>query len=189
LIILVILIIHACGETIKVLFLDRDGVINEDIGYLHEINKNVFIKNIFSVCKFFKNKGFEIVIITNQSGIGRGYFSEEDFQEFNSWMLKEFKKRGITILDVFYCPHKPETNCSCRKPKPGMFFKAKEKYNIDMKKSWIIGDSIRDIESATKAGVSNSVLLDVEDSQIEVKFQDTYRINSLEEIKGIFKDV
>ena len=104
-------------------------------------------------------------------------------------MLKEFQKKGIMILDVFYCPHKPETNCSCRKPKPGMFFKAKEKYNIDMKKSWIIGDSIRDIESATKAGVSNSVLLDVEDRQIEVKFHNTYRINSLEQIKGIFKDV
>ena len=125
----------------KTIFLDRDGVINNEISYLHKIDEFVFIEGIFKACQNFKNLGYQIIIVTNQSGISRGYFSEEDFHTITDWMLIQFEINGVNILDVFHCPHSPEANCSCRKPKPGMFIQAKKKHKINMDESWMIGDS------------------------------------------------
>ncbi|WP_346654943.1 D-glycero-beta-D-manno-heptose 1,7-bisphosphate 7-phosphatase [Bathymodiolus heckerae thiotrophic gill symbiont] len=141
------------------MFLDRDGVINKEIGYLYKVEDFEFIDGVFDACLDFQSSGYKIIVVTNQSGIERGYYSVEDFQLVTQWMLEQFKAQGIQILDVFFCPHAPDSNCSCRKPKPGMFNQANDKHNIDMANSWMIGDKEADIQAANAAGISNTVLV------------------------------
>ena len=145
--------------TIKTIFLDRDGVINKEIGYLYKIEDFQFINGVFEACQYFNQLGYQIIIVTNQSGISRGYYSESDFQIITHWMLSEFKINYINILDIFYCPHMPESECNCRKPMPGMLIEAQNKYNINMEESWMIGDSERDIIAANSAGIKNTILV------------------------------
>ena len=144
---------------IKTIFLDRDGVINKEVNYLHKIDDFEFVDGIFKACIYFQNLGYKIIIITNQSGISRGYYDESDFEKITKWMLSQFEKNNINILDVFHCPHGPDSICECRKPKPGMLLKAKTKHNIDMKKSWMIGDKENDIKAANNAGIINTILV------------------------------
>jgi len=143
----------------KTIFLDRDGVINKEVNYLHKITDFEFIEGIFDACHHFQCLGYEIIIVTNQSGISRGCYSEQDYQIITNWMLKQFEDKGITILDIYHCPHGPDSTCDCRKPKPGMFLEAKSKHNIDMKQSWMIGDKEVDIEAANSAGIHNTILV------------------------------
>ena len=144
---------------IKTIFLDRDGVINKEVNYLHKIDDFEFIDGIFKTCLYFQNLGYKIIIITNQSGISRGYYSLSDYQKVTQWMLEQFQYKNVNILDVFHCPHGPDSTCDCRKPKPGMFLKAKAKHNTDMEKSWMIGDKEIDIIAANRAGIHNTILL------------------------------
>lgn len=163
----------------KTIFLDRDGVINEEVQYLHKVKDFKFISNVFEACRYFQSLNYEIIIITNQSGISRNYYSEEDYQLLNSWMLLQFKANGVEILDVFHCPHLPNANCSCRKPKPGMLISAKNKYKINMSESWMIGDKASDMEAAVSAKISNTILL-----------MDTHNTNeSLENAKYVIKEL
>ena len=111
-------------EKIKVFFIDRDGVINKEIGYLYEVEKFEFIDGVIEALRFIQSKGFKIIIITNQSGIGRGMYTREEFIDLNKWMIDFLSTKKVEILDVFYCPHTPDDNCSCRKPLPGMFLDA-----------------------------------------------------------------
>ena len=143
----------------KVVFLDRDGVINKEVGYLHKVDDFEFIDGVFVSCLNFQSLGYQMIIVTNQSGIGRGYYDESDFYQLTKWMLAQFKQHGVNILDVFFCPHGPESDCDCRKPKPGMFIQANSKYDIDMENSWMIGDKEADIQAANMAGISNTVLV------------------------------
>ena len=96
---------------IKTIFLDRDGVINKDTNYLYKIEDFQFVDGVFEVCNHFQKLGFKIIIITNQSGIARGYFTENDYQSLTVWMLEKLKNKEIEILDIFHCPHTPESNC------------------------------------------------------------------------------
>ncbi|CAC9533841.1 D-glycero-beta-D-manno-heptose-1,7-bisphosphate 7-phosphatase (EC 3.1.3.82) [uncultured Gammaproteobacteria bacterium] len=143
----------------RVVFLDRDGVINQEVGYLYKIEDFVFIDGVFSACQMFQKLGFKIIVITNQSGIARGYYNRSDFDKLNAWMVNEFKQNKVDILDVFYCPHAPEDECHCRKPKAGMFTDAQKKYPIDALNSWMIGDKENDITAAKVAGIKNTVLV------------------------------
>ena len=145
--------------TIKTIFLDRDGVINKEVGYLFRVADFEFINGVFDACQSFHSMGFKIIIISNQSGIGRGYYNENDYHKLTGWMLEQFNNNNIKILDTFYCPHSPEMLCECRKPKPGMLLEAKNKYNIDMASSWMIGDTETDIKAADLAGISNTILV------------------------------
>ena len=145
--------------TIKTIFLDRDGVINHEVNYLYKVEDFKFIDGIFESCRHFEKLGFKIIIISNQSGIGRGYFSQEEYNYLTEWLMNEFYENKINIYDVFSCPHSPDQNCSCRKPKPGMFLNAKNKHGIDMKNSWMIGDKESDIIAATKSGITNTILV------------------------------
>ena len=143
----------------KVIFLDRDGVINREDGYLHKVADFRFIDGIFKACKYFQSLGFKIIVVTNQSGISRGYYQETDFHILTKWMLAKFYSQHVNILDVIFCPHGPNANCKCRKPKPGMLLNARDKYGIDMAESWMIGDKESDIEAAKAAGVNKTILL------------------------------
>ena len=145
--------------TIKTIFLDRAGVINKETNYLHKIKNFEFIDGVFQACQYLRNLNYKIIIITNQSGIERGYYTEIDFQTITQWMIEEFNKNNIKILDVFHCPHSPNTNCDCRKPKPGMLLQAKIKHSVDMANSWLIGDKEADIVAANSAGISNTILV------------------------------
>ena len=144
---------------IKTIFLDRDGVINKEVGYLFRLSDFEFIDGVFDACLYFQKLSYKIIIISNQSGIARGYYNENDYQKLTEWMLGQFNDNGINILDTFYCPHGPESLCECRKPKPGMLIEAEYKYNISMKDSWMIGDKETDIKAANLAGINNTILV------------------------------
>ena len=144
---------------IKTIFLDRDGVVNKEVRYLYRLSDFEFIDGIFDACLYFQKLEYKIVIITNQSGIARGYYNENDYLKLTEWMLGQFNNNGINILDTFYCPHGPESLCECRKPKPGMLIEAKDKYNISMNDSWMIGDTESDIKAANAAGIINTILV------------------------------
>ena len=142
------------------LFLDRDGIILEEKGYLYKVKDANFIPGIFTLCRFFKTKGYEIVIITNQSGIARGYYSEEQYDKLNTWMIEKFKKNSIKISGVFHCPHHPDFNgpCDCRKPAPMLVLKAEKILNLNLAKSVFIGDKKCDMDCALNAGVRYKIL-------------------------------
>ena len=122
----------------KAIFLDRDGVINKEVNYLFKIEDFEFIDGIFDACLYFQNLGYAIIIVTNQSGIARKYYTENDYQIVTKWMLRQFEDNGIEILNVFHCPHGPESTCECRKPKPGMLLRAAHELDIKLKKSYDI---------------------------------------------------
>ena len=145
--------------TIKTIFLDRDGVINKEINYLNKIDDFEFLDGVFETCQYLISLNYKIIIITNQSGIARGYYTVNDFQIITNWMITQFKKNAVNILDVFHCPHFPDSNCNCRKPKPGMLLEAKYKHNIDMQNSWLIGDREVDIIAANSSGITNTILV------------------------------
>ncbi len=140
----------------KALFLDRDGVINIDKNYTYKIEDFEFVNDIVDLCKKAQHEGYLIIVITNQSGVDRGYYSIEEMNIFNDYIKEQFKKHDVNITDIFCCPL---LNSYDRKPNPGMFEKAKAKYNIDMSKSFSVGDSERDIIAAKKAGVIKNYLL------------------------------
>ena len=143
----------------KALFLDRDGVINEDYGYVYKKEDFKFKEGIFELLKLFKE--YKIFIVTNQSGIARGYYSEKDFHKLMGWVKEEFYKNGIEITDINFCPHHPDItgSCECRKPNAGMILDLAKRYNIDLKNSIMIGDKRSDIEAANKAGITKTYLV------------------------------
>lgn len=135
----------------KAIFLDRDGTINVEKNYLYKIEDFEFLPGVIDALKKFQDAGFLLIIITNQSGIGRGYYTEDDFHKLNDWMVSSLKEQGVTITYVYYCPHLPDAkilkyckDCECRKPKLGMYWQAINDFNIDLSQSYAIGDKIRD---------------------------------------------
>jgi len=143
----------------KALFLDRDGIINIDHGYVSKIEDFEFTEGVFDLVKIFANKGYLIFVITNQSGIGRGYYSEEDFQKLTAWMRGEFEKNGIEITQVYHCPHDPDEKCRCRKPEIGMIEQASSTYPLNLSHSWMIGDKQSDIDLAVNAGIGHAIYI------------------------------
>ncbi|KZZ37193.1 MULTISPECIES: D-glycero-beta-D-manno-heptose 1,7-bisphosphate 7-phosphatase [unclassified Oleiphilus] len=145
----------------KALFLDRDGVININHGYVHHFEDFEFIDGIFALCKHAQRKGYQIIIITNQSGIARKYYSRKDFETLTKQVKKKFWHQGIKVTQTLYCPHHPDFNhtCICRKPKAGMIFKAKRRFHISLSKSVMVGDSISDMRCAQLAKIKKRILV------------------------------
>ena len=136
----------------KFLYLDRDGILNKHIPYVGTLERFHWHHEIFTIAEFFQKKGFSIKVVTNQSGIQRGYYSLVDYTKICLHILKEFERIGIDI-EIRACPHRPETNCKCRKPKIGMFLD--ERYEEDI----MIGDQNSDMLAAKNAGIKNRWLL------------------------------
>ena len=144
----------------KAVFFDRDGVINIDTGYVGRIEDFTFVEGVVPAMQHAQQQGYLLIIVTNQSGIGRGYYTEDDFQRLTAWMKSEFARQGVNIDAVFHCPHTDQDNCGCRKPKAGMLLQAIEEFDVNRAKSWMIGDSERDIEAAVTAGIGHTVFFD-----------------------------
>ena len=142
----------------KAIFLDRDGTINEDVGDLYSPDRLVFIPHALEALRILQ-KRFLLFIVTNQSGISKNVFSEKEFLQFNDYFIDLLKSYGITIEQVFYCPHRKEENCICRKPNPYFIRKAKKDYHLDMLNSYVIGDHPHDAEMACKVGAGSVYLL------------------------------
>ncbi len=145
----------------KAIFLDRDGVINRDRKeYTFRAEDFVFNDGIFEALKIFQSKNFLLIVITNQAGIARGFYTHEDVNRVHEFMLEELGKQGISITEVYYCPHYNEiSECICRKPNSLMVEKAIARFDIDAGRSFFIGDRKRDMEAAAGAGVKG-ILVD-----------------------------
>jgi D-glycero-D-manno-heptose 1,7-bisphosphate phosphatase len=149
------------------LILDRDGVVNRDTGYLHRQEDCQFIDGIFAMAASFAAAQFAVVIATNQSGIARGYYTEDDFRCLMEWMRGEFGRHGVTLAGIYHCPYHPtegigayRRDSDCRKPRPGMLLRAAADLGLDLAASWCVGDAMSDIEAGRAARVGTLVLLD-----------------------------
>jgi D-glycero-D-manno-heptose 1,7-bisphosphate phosphatase len=136
----------------KAVFLDRDGIVNIDKNFIKSWDEFEFVPGIFENIRRLNQVGFLVIIVTNQSGIKRGFYTEETLKTIHRNMMQILEENNAYIDDIFYCPHFNDDNCNCRKPKPGMILEASKKHNIDLRESWIIGDNERDIIAGKKAG-------------------------------------
>lgn len=138
---------------IRAAFLDRDNTLVEDPGYNADPARITFMPGVIPGLRRLQNCGFTLFIVTNQSGIGRGYYSEDQFKAFQAALHTRFLNEGIEFAADYFCPHKPDENCDCRKPKPGMLLTAIEDWNIDPARSVMIGDRPKDAMAAMAAGI------------------------------------
>lgn len=171
----------------KTVFLDRDGVINVEKDYLHKIDEFEFVEYVLDACKYLQDQGFQLVVITNQSGIGRGYYTKEDFDILTNWMVKEFASKDIKISGVYLCPHRPNDGCTCRKPLTGMIDQACNDLRIDLQNSWLIGDKGSDIECAKNANIPNTIQVKTGHNFDESKSKAKYIMDNLKEIERVIK--
>lgn len=149
----------------KAIFLDRDGTLNIDHGYVHQIDDFHFIDGSIESLRKLKAMGFLLILVTNQSGIARGYFSEAQFLQLTEWMDWSLADRGVDLDGIYYCPHHPHgkgeyrQDCDCRKPKSGMLVQAIKELNIDPSQSFMVGDKIEDLLAARSAKVRSKILV------------------------------
>jgi D-glycero-D-manno-heptose 1,7-bisphosphate phosphatase len=149
----------------KALFLDRDGIVNVDKAYVFRIEDFEFIPGIFELCRTAQVHGFQIVIATNQSGIGRGFYTESDYHALTAWMLAEFAREGVQIAKTYYSPHHPDgigeyrRASEDRKPRPGMLLRAAHELNLDLPRCILAGDKESDVQAGIAAGVGLNLLL------------------------------
>ena len=141
-------------------FFDRDGVLNEEVGYLHEIENFKWIDGAVDAIKLCNEKKLLVIVVTNQSGIARGIYTEDDTKKLHNFMQTELAKFGAHIDAFYYCPHHPNGKvdayrkiCDCRKPAPGLILRACKDFDIDVTTSILIGDGDRDIEAGRRAGI------------------------------------
>ena len=141
------------------IFIDRDGTIIKQIDghYISSIEHIELIENIFPAILMLQNEGYLVIIVTNQAGINKGILSNELVDEINQHIIRLLKKQGIDVSAVYVCPHKPEEQCKCRKPQPGLLLKAAKEHNIDLENSIIIGDTDKDTEAGLNAGLKKVI--------------------------------
>lgn len=150
----------------KAVFLDRDGVINVDHGYVCTPEQFEFVDGVFEACQKFQAEGYKLIVVTNQSGIARGYFSSHQYELLTQWMCAQFVAHGVHITAVYHCPHHPSKgqapyvqDCQCRKPAPGMLLRAMAEHGIDSARSIMVGDKVADMQAAASAGIGYKVLV------------------------------
>ncbi|PWC15895.1 D-glycero-beta-D-manno-heptose-1,7-bisphosphate 7-phosphatase [Brenneria roseae subsp. americana] len=154
------------AQSVPAVFLDRDGTINIDHGYVHEIDQFQFIDGVIEAMQELKKMGFALVVVTNQSGIARGKFTEDQFMQLTEWMDWSLADRDVDLDGIYFCPHLPDQGegdyrqtCDCRKPEPGMLLAAQRHLNIDMAASYMVGDKVEDMQAGIAAGVGTKILV------------------------------
>ncbi|MDR2051004.1 MAG: HAD family hydrolase [Deltaproteobacteria bacterium] len=169
----------------RALFLDRDGVINRDFGYVYRKEQFEFVDGIFDLTRAARREGYLVIVITNQSGIGRGIYGEADFQALMQWVRVEFEARGTGLDAIYHCPFHPEYGLGgykrespCRKPAPGMILQAARDHSLDLASSLLVGDSVTDMQAGEAAGVGRLFLLTGEDN----KYAAAFPISNLREL-------
>jgi len=172
----------------KAIFLDRDGVINVEKDYTYKIEEFEFVDSLFDSLKYLQDLGYKLFIITNQSGIARGYYTIQDYKILTNWMLDQLESNGIFISQTEFCPHGPEDNCTCRKPKTGMIDNILSKYQIDLDKSWLIGDKKADIQCAKNAKIKNTIQVKSGHKFDEKDSIADFVCDSIKDIKDIIKN-
>lgn len=180
------------------IFIDRDGVVNKDPGgwtktnYVAEWEDFHFIPGTLKALKILKEKGIKVIVASNQGGVNKGLYTQKQLDKVNELMLQEIRKNGADVEEVFYCIHKDEDNCSCRKPKAGMLEAAAKKYNIDVRKTYFIGDDKKDVLAGKKIGCKTVLVLSGKSSRESVKDwpekPDHIFNNLLEAVKWLIRD-
>ena len=174
------------------LFLDRDGVINQEINYLHRIEDFEFIDGVFATCQYFQEKGYGLFVVTNQAGIGRGYYTEQQFHRLNDWMIEQFAARGVWICQTYFSPYHPTAGIGMyrcdhvdRKPNPGMLLRARADWGVDLARSLLVGDKESDILAGINAGVGMTALVRSGHTIEEGSTQASIVIDSIAELPGV----
>ncbi len=158
----------------KVIFIDRDGVINKDPGgwtkysYVTNGKDFHFLPGAIEALKMLNDNGYTVIVVSNQAGVSKGYFTNEDLAKVNERMLEEIKANGARLDEVYYCPHRDEDSCCCRKPKTGLFEKAKAKYDIDFNDTYFVGDSLVDVTAGKALGMKTIAVLSGKSSKDEI---------------------
>lgn len=150
----------------RALFLDRDGVINHDTNYAYRPHEMIFVDGIFDLCRRAQDLEYLLIVVTNQAGIGRGYYTEQEFHDLTHWIDQQFSDQGIVLAETYFCPDHPEHGLGAykkesfdRKPNPGMLLRAAQKYDLSPALSLMIGDRETDMQAAQAAGVGKKILL------------------------------
>lgn len=144
----------------RAVFIDRDGTMAEDVHYCSRPEDFELFSNTAKAIKLLSENGFKVIVITNQSGIARGYFTEEILAKIHEKMERELAREGACVDDIYYCPHHPDDNCDCRKPKPKLILQAARKHNINLEHSVVVGDLPMDIGLGKAAGCKTILLSD-----------------------------
>jgi histidinol-phosphate phosphatase family protein len=152
------------------IFLDRDGTLNEGVGYVNHPSRFRLFPWTVEAIRAIRDEGFLAVVITNQSGVGRGYFSEQMLREIHEGFERLLEAAGTSLDGIYYCPHRPDDGCDCRKPKPGMLRRASEELGCDLSRSWMVGDNFSDLETAWSAG-ARAALVRTGDGQGNLTFE------------------
>jgi D-glycero-D-manno-heptose 1,7-bisphosphate phosphatase len=150
----------------RALFLDRDGVVNEEVGYLHRTDEVRFVDGIFSLCRTAAGLGYRLIVVTNQAGIARGYYSEEDFEALMNFMRVKLSAEGVELDAVYYCPYHPEHGVGKykrehedRKPGTGMLRRGAREFGVELSESVLVGDRCSDVGAANAAGLRQAFLI------------------------------
>ena len=153
----------------KAIFLDRDGVINREDGYISRVEQFIINDGVVDALKYFQQKGYLLIVITNQGGVAKGLYHHIDVDKIHGYLVEKLEQAGIKLTAIYYCPHHPVIGkCLCRKPDSLMLEKAIARFDIDASKSYFIGDHDRDIEAGKKAGV-NTIKIDANSSLLKIK--------------------
>ena len=178
----------------KAAFLDRDGVINIDHAYVYRPEEFEFVDGVFEAAQALVQAGYDLVVVTNQSGIGRGYYSESDFAHCCDWMKARFAEVGAPISAIYFCPHHPEKAleayrcvCDCRKPAPGMILRAHKEHGYDLSASLMVGAKLSDMKAAANAGVGTRIQVGKDGREIPaLEAPATHVAQNLREAVSIF---
>ncbi len=179
----------------KAVFFDKDGTINEDPGYLKHYQDLKLLPHAAAAIKLLNEAGFKVIVASNQSGVARGMLSEDMLQAINKTLQKKILSKGAHIDDIYYCPHHAEhgvypyrTECDCRKPAPGLIKKAVKKYGIDLAKSFMVGDTLADIETGKKANLKTILVLTGKGKETEKNLVNDHKPDhTAEDIMGAVK--
>lgn len=142
----------------KAIFLDRDGVLNVDKGYVYKREDWEWLPGSLEALRIFRQKGYSLIVVSNQSGIGRGFYTMTELLDLEDFLNRELEKNGLKIDAWYYCPHLPDDNCNCRKPEPGLLRLAISEHAIDSGRSWLFGDRLRDVQAGIRAGCKTGLV-------------------------------
>lgn len=136
----------------RFVLLDRDGTLTRDVGYTHRLEDYALLPGVVEGLTRLADAGFRLAVVTNQSGIGRGLFGEDDYRVFQERLTEDLARRGLRLAGSFHCPHLPDAGCPCRKPGPGLLLQARDRLGADLARSWMVGNDLRDVEAGLAAG-------------------------------------